>query len=206
MNDISKSGDIRMTVREVSEALGVSERTIQRHAEALGLTEDGKTTYINEVQATAIKHRIGTGRNDLANVVEVRNIETDLEMLLLDKRIQQWKDARIASLQAEVAAAAPKVESFNALQRSEHTMSLTECAKHFDLHVKTQVYPYLRAMKYLNLDDTPSQSAIDAGYLAIRQTRCHDGEYRPQAVVLACQLETWRTRVVPQIAAWMIKE
>ena len=107
---------------------------------------------------------------------------------------------------AALALAAPKVESFDALQRSERTMSITEAAKHFGLHPKTEVFPYLRAMGYLTLADLPSQAALDAGYLAQIQARGKDGEFRPQAVVLASQLETWRTRVIPQIKAWEARE
>jgi anti-repressor protein len=106
---------------------------------------------------------------------------------------------------AALALAAPKVESFDALQRSESTMSITQASKHFGLHPKTQVFPYLREMKYLTSRDLPTQSAIDAGYLALREAECSDGEFRPQAVVLTSQLETWRTRVVPQIMAWQAK-
>lgn len=81
-------------------------------------------------------------------------------------------------------------------------MSITQAAKHFGLHPKTEVFPYLRDRGYLTIRDLPTQSAIDAGYLALRETKCPDGDIRPQAVVLASQLETWRTRVIPQIMAW----
>jgi len=106
---------------------------------------------------------------------------------------------------AALAIAAPKVESFEALMRSERTMSITDAAKHFDLHPKTEVFPYLRDRDYLTRADLPTQSAIEAGYLALRETKCPDGTVRKQAVVLASQLETWRLRVVPQIKAWEAK-
>ena len=38
---------------------------------------------------------------------------------------------------------------------------------------------------------------------AVTETECSDGEFRPQSVVLASQLETWRIRVIPQIMAWI---
>ena len=119
-----------------------------------------------------------------------------------------WADEAEAKRKAEnaLALAAPKVESFDALQRSEKTMSITHAAKHFGMHPKTEVFPYLRAMCYLTVRDLPTQSAIDAGYLALREAECGDGEFRPQSVVLTCQLETWRTRVVPQIKAWISRE
>ena len=107
---------------------------------------------------------------------------------------------------AALAIAAPKVESFEALMRSERTMSITDAAKHFGLHPKSEVFPYLRACGYLTMMDLPTQAAIDAGYLALREVeRRGDGQIIKQACVLVSQLETWRTRVVPQIKAWEAK-
>jgi len=107
---------------------------------------------------------------------------------------------------AALALAAPKVESFEALMRSERTMRITDAAKHFGLHPKIEVFPYLRACGYLTMMDLPTQAAIDAGYLALREVeRRGDGQIIKQACVLVSQLETWRTRVVPQIKAWEAK-
>ena len=135
--------------------------------------------------------------------------QSELEIAAMTAQILGYWQNRAKALEEEgikkdsaLAIAAPKIESFEALQRSERTMSITAAAKHFGLHPKTEVFPYLREMKYLTLRDLPTQAAIDAEYLALREAECGDGEFRPQAVVLACQLETWRTRVIPQIKAW----
>jgi phage antirepressor YoqD-like protein/AraC-like DNA-binding protein len=66
-----------MTVKEVAEALGVSEGTIKHHIRKLfpTLMQNGKVTYLNEEQATAIKNLIGSGRNDLSNVLQVSKME-----------------------------------------------------------------------------------------------------------------------------------
>jgi hypothetical protein len=70
-----------MTVKEVAEALGVDERTIQRITKILfpELVRNGATTFLNEAQVTAVKSEIGRGRTDLDNIVEVGNVKTDLE-------------------------------------------------------------------------------------------------------------------------------
>lgn len=196
-----------MTTKETAEALGVSESTIQRHAKELGLTENGKPTELDEKSVTIIKTRIErSGRNDLRNVAELPNVSTDLEMMILDARVSEWKTRRIEELQKQLSIATPKVESFDALMRSENTMSITSAAKHFGVHPKTQVFPYLRELGYLTSKDLPTQAALDAGYLAVREVKGNDGVMRPQAVVLACQLETWRTKVIPQIAKWEATE
>ena len=81
-------------------------------------------------------------------------------------------------------------------------MSITDAAKHFGLHPKTEVFPYLRALKYLTQNDLPSQSAIDSGYLALKEVKDQAGNIWPQAVVETWQLENWRAHVVPQIKRW----
>ena len=100
-------------------------------------------------------------------------------------------------------AAKPAIESHAALMRSEKTMSITQCAKHFGVHPKTEVFPYLRERGYLTSKDLPSQTALDADILALVETRDRytDAIY-PQAVVRVCQLEKWRTVVVPNIEKW----
>jgi hypothetical protein len=101
MGDVTINGDKRMTTAEVSEALGVSDRTVRRHAEKMGITRNGKVTNITETQATAIKLAIEhSGRNDLDNVGQLPS--TDLEMMLWDKKINEWKDRKIWELQARI--------------------------------------------------------------------------------------------------------
>ena len=56
-----------MNTREVAQALGVSESTVQRHAKELGLTENGKQTELDERAVTIIKTKI----EDLRNVAEL---------------------------------------------------------------------------------------------------------------------------------------
>lgn len=199
-----------MTTKETALALNVSERVVQKHASLLGLTANGKQTELDEKAVTIIKAKIErSGRTDLAQVCELPNVSTDLEMMALDAKVSAWKTRKIEELQQRLNEAerrfeidAPKVESFNAIQRSENTMSITQAAKHFGLHPKTEVFPYLRDCGYLTGSDLPSQAALDAGYLVQRQTRCPDGVFRPAACVMLSQLETWRVRVVPQIEAW----
>jgi predicted transcriptional regulator len=61
-----------MTTKETAQALGVNERTIRRHAKALGLTENGKQTNLDERAVTIIKAKIErSGRKDLDNVAQL---------------------------------------------------------------------------------------------------------------------------------------
>ena len=207
-NGMALYDDPRMTIKQVAEALGVDSETIRVWIRKLypGLMRNGLATYLDEEQVTNIKQHIGTGRNDLQNILKVKGATTDLEMKQKAAEVMAWLMAENARKDEALAIAAPKVESFNALMRSDQTMSITDAAKHFGIHPKAEVFPYLRERGYLTAADLPTQAAIDAGYLALREVeRRGDGKIIKQACVLACQLETWRTRVVPQIAAWKVK-
>ncbi len=198
MSDLLPFGEKRMTVKEVAKILGVDPEAIKKHIRDLypELMQNGITTYLDERQVTEIKRT-------MIPTTQVVGAVTELEMMQKAREVMLYLTTKIEEQRAQLAIAAPKVESFEALQRSERTMSITQAAKHFGLHPKTEVFPYLRDMKYLTLRDLPTQSAIDADYLALRETECSDGEFRPQSVVLASQLETWRIRVIPQIMAWI---
>jgi phage antirepressor YoqD-like protein len=194
-----------MTVKQVAEALGVADRTIRDNVAKLfpGLARDGVTTYLDEEQVTAIKQAIEkSGRNDLANVRQVASATTELEIAKMTAKVIGYWKARAEELENKALADAPKIECFEALMRSDKTMSITDCSKHFGLHPKKHVLPYLRERGYLTLSNLPTQAAIDQGYLSLRETKAGNGKVYPQAVVEDCQLETWRLRVVPQIKAW----
>jgi phage antirepressor YoqD-like protein len=205
MNEMLPFGEKRMTVKEVAEALGVADRTIRDNVARLfpGLARDGIATMLDETQVTEIKIAIErSGRNDLANVRQVSLATTELEIAAMTEKVLDYWHDRVMILERELSEATPKIESHNALMRSELTMSITDAAKHFGLHPKTEVFPYLRAHNYLTREDLPSQSAIDAGYLALRQNPDRFGVCHPQAVVLTWMLENWRAHVVHQVKRW----
>ena len=110
---------------------------------------------------------------------------------------------RLAADQAEqMEKMLPKVEAAEALTRCDTNMSITETAKHFGLHPKKQVFPYLRAKGYLTLRDLPTQTAIDRGIMTVRQNPVGDGDFYTQAVVEKSALDMWRTTIVPRIVEW----
>lgn len=110
---------------------------------------------------------------------------------------------RLAADQAEqMEKMLPKVEAAEALTRCDKNMSITETAKHFGLHPKKQVFPYLRAMGLLTSRDLPSQTAIDGGIMTVRQNPVGNGDFYSQAVVEKSSLDMWRTNIVPKIIEW----
>lgn len=195
-------GDKRMTVKEIADALGLAESTVRNKARELypDSIVNGKTSYFTEYQAVMIKNSIVP--RDLTLKSKLDNSSTDIEMAEKAREVMAWLTAKVVDLETKIIHDAPKVESFDALMVSDSCMSITDAAKHFELH-RSDVFAYLRSHKYLTLNDIPSQAAIDANYLTLKEDMDTNGKVRPRAVVLQCQLETWRTRVAPQVREWL---
>lgn len=170
MKEIANQGDKRMTVKEVAESLNVSERTIQRHAEKLGMTRNGFTTWLSESDVTRIKIAIeASGRSDLANVVEVKNVHTDLEMAMKAQEVMAWMGEKIKTLQVEVEAARPKVAFFDAVTESTDTIDMAEVAKVLNIpgFGRNNIFAFLRGRNILMDGNKPYQEYINRGYFKL---------------------------------------
>ncbi len=199
----------KMTVKEVAEVLGYEKDYLRKKVKELfpETVKNGIETELTEEQVYVLKKNLTPRTLDMK--IQGENAITSLDIEEMTIKVLQYHMAEAERLRvenakqsAQLAIDAPKVESFDALQRADNTMSITQAAKHFGLHPKTEVFPYLRDCGYLTMKDLPTQAALDAGYLVQRQVRCPDGVFRSAACVMLSQLETWRVRVVPQIAAW----
>ena len=170
-----------MTTKETALALGVTERTIQRHLKELrkeGLTDNvvvrGNMANLNEDEITIIKNRIcESGRKDLVNVVEVKNITTDIEMIQKAQDFMAWAAVKIQEetekrIQAEnkILLDSPKVAFHDAVTGSKDTIDIGEAAK--VLAVKgfgrNNLFERLRNEGILMQNNQPYQKYIDAGY------------------------------------------
>jgi transcriptional antiterminator len=98
---INKTGDKRMTVREVAEVLNVSERVVQLAVKKLypEIVRNGLPTYLNETQVTAIKLELESYHN-LEGIFEV---STRLERQLYIAKALQFANEEIHQLQSELS-------------------------------------------------------------------------------------------------------
>jgi len=202
MNEIAKVGAAMaqaMTIKQVAEALGTAESTIRNKAADLfpDVVVNGKTTYLLAEQVQKIKDSLVPRTITLKSKVEAA--VTELDMIEKARDVMLYLTAKVEEQRAALALAAPKVESFEALMRSDKQLSITDASKHFGLHPQVEVFPYLRARGYFTSRDLPTQAAIDAGYLSLKVTTSRSGQIYQQAVVEAWQLENWRAHVVHQI-------
>lgn len=156
-----------MTTKETAEALGVSERTIQRRAAELGITVNGINTILNETEVTLIKKMIEkSGRSDLDNVVELANVNTDLEMMILESKVSEWRIRKIEELQKQLADAKPKIAFHDAVTGSKDTIDIGEAAKVLAVkgYGRNNLFERLRNEGILMQNNQPYQKYIDAGY------------------------------------------
>jgi phage antirepressor YoqD-like protein len=164
----------KMTVKEVAVALGVSDRTIQRHLKEMreeGLSDNvvarGKEAVLNEKEVTIIKARIErSGRTDLRNIAELPNISTDLEMMALDAKVSAWKTRKIEELQKQLADAQPKIAFHDAVTGSKDTIDIGEAAKVLAIPGlgRNKLFERLRNEGILMQNNQPYQKYVDAGY------------------------------------------
>lgn len=173
-----------MTTKETAEALGVDERTIRRHAMALGLTKNGIQTNLDEKDVTIIKTRIErSGRNDLDNVVQLPNVSTDLEMMVLDAKVSAWKTRKIEELQqqldaanGQLAIAAPKAEFYDQVVDSNDAIDMRTAAAVLNIPGlgRNKLFDRLRALGVLDQDNKPYRKFQDAGYFRVIETKYTD--------------------------------
>lgn len=166
-----------MTVREVAEALGTGERVIQKHASEMGLTENGKTTYLDEKAVTIIKARIErSGRVDLAHVCELPNVSTDLEMMALDAKVSAWKTRKIQELQLQLeqksqqlAITEPKAAFYDQVADSKDAIDMRSVASVLNIKGlgRNKLFDKLRSLGILDGDNSPYRRFQDAGYFRV---------------------------------------
>jgi phage antirepressor YoqD-like protein len=177
MNEATLFTDRRMTVREVAEALVVSDDTILRAARELfpEAIQNGRPTYLDEAQVTAIKLKIERHHN-LRSTAELP--KTTLEKQLLIRQAMALQDEMIVELQGELAAtveqlaiAAPKAEIADRIASASGLKTLTEVGKIngigprkiIDLLLERGIL-YRRGKALL-----PQQEHIDCGRFVVRE-------------------------------------
>lgn len=173
-----------MTTRETADALGVSERTIQRRAAELGITVNGVNTILNETEVTLIKKMIEkSGRSDLDNVVELANVNTDLEMMILDSKVSEWKTRKIEELQRQldganekIAIDSPKVEFYDQVAESKDAIDMRTVAAVLNIKGlgRNKLFDKLRTLEILDGDNRPYRKYQDAGYFRVIETKFVD--------------------------------
>lgn len=175
-----------MTVREVAEVLNVSPETVRANGKKMfpELFRQGKITYFTENHVTAIKMEIQNHHN-LQSSLEVRSSTTDLEMLLLAKRVAAWQDEKIKALQVENAKLTHKAAFADAVNYSKEGILVREFAKIiFEIMGipvgEKRLYGWLRSEKIIMPKKTePYQEYVDREYFRLKESIFFNNEGDP---------------------------
>jgi phage antirepressor YoqD-like protein len=145
MKEISK--EKTMTIKEVASVLGKDESTIRKIGKELfpEIFKNGITTYLNEIQVTAIK--LNLGKNS-------ELFKTKLEKSLLIQQAMQFQQEIINELQAEVEAMKPKALEYDKFLSGKDFQEVGTVAKSFDIG-RNKFFEMLRKERILMENNIP---------------------------------------------------
>ena len=185
MNELSLVTDLKsektVTTKELAEVLGVDVKTIQRVSGKLfdinvvkSVSTGGRPTQIfNEAQATAIKIELQNHSKIAQNGFNTLTINNDVEMLILQKRLTEYQDRRIAELTQIVEQQKPKAEFYDCVTGSKDTVDMKECAKviNFRGWGRNKIFELLRQKSVLDRSNQPYQRYCDMQYFRIIESK-----------------------------------
>jgi phage antirepressor YoqD-like protein len=165
MNDLTN--EKTMTIKEVAEILKCSESLIREKIKTYfpDKMQNGIKTNLNEKEITVIKLDIQQNPH-LAQSCEV---ETDLEMMLLQKKLDLWKDRKIAELQKDNAIMKPKADAYDIFIDSSGLKSMNEAGKLLKIG-RNKLFEILRKKQILMKNNLPYQKYLDLNYFEVKNT------------------------------------
>lgn len=183
MNEVTRHGDRRMTVKEVAGVLNVSERVVQLAVKKLyqEAVKNGVTTYLNEEQVTAVKLELESHHN-LEGTFEV---STRMERQLYIAKALQFANEEINELQtellqktAQIAADAPKVEFFDQVADSGDALPMRDVAAALNMPGwgRNKIFEYLRKKGVLDERNVPYREFQDRRYFRVIEQKYTDSD------------------------------
>lgn len=166
-----------MTVRQVADALQVNPETVKTYIRELfpELMSNGKTTFLNEAQVTAISisikqnpyfarsYETGERQNlfstENPNLQRSLQVKTDLEKELMIHQAMQWQAEKITKLQAENEIMKPKAIAYDQFLSADNACDMATAAHKLfgDRQGRNKLFKQLRAIGILKSDNTPFQ-------------------------------------------------
>lgn len=142
----------KMTVKQVAEVLECHIDTIHNWIDKLfpDIKQNGKTTYLNEIQVTAIKLKMAEAHN-LRNVPKV---QTKLERALLIQQALHLQQEIIEEQQAEIDVLKPKAIQYDTFMSNDGNQKIGDVAKIFNIKPH-KLFQMLRDAKILKDNYVP---------------------------------------------------
>jgi phage antirepressor YoqD-like protein len=178
-----------MTVKEIANITGQNERTIRNHIAKYfpDIMENGKITRLNETQCAIISASIKKSHN----LESTYQVTTDLEMQIMSKKVEIWREKKISELSAQLDEAKPKVEFYDAVTGSKDAIDIGIVAKVLDVGIgRNQLFQFLRDNNILMKNNIPYQRYIDAEFFRVIESKyvMPDGENKISFKTLVYQI------------------
>lgn len=155
-----------MTVKEVAEALEVSDKTILNHIKKLfpGYVKEGVLTIITEEMFSDIKNSLI--KNAHLKSERAFTVISDIDLEEMTLKVVEHLKSKVEYLKNKIAEDAPKVDAYNELMLAENEMSIKEVAAIINVPNMGQnnLFLFLKNEKILQSDNVPYRQYIDKGY------------------------------------------
>lgn len=206
MNDqlsIYDGNEKTMTIKQISEVLGVSESTVQRYIKKVfpEKIENGIQTFLSEREVTAIKLKMQQNQH-LTRSAELP--KTDLEKELLIQQAMQLQAEKIQILQSRLEEAKPKVEFYDQVGDCEGLHTVAEAAKMLGTG-RNKLFSWMRMHKILRDNNEPYQRYVNAGHFEVKENPYND-HIKAQTFVTPTGLQ-WlqkrREKNLVQVTEWV---
>jgi phage antirepressor YoqD-like protein len=185
MNELTKQGDKRMTVKKVAEVLGVSPDTILdsikdieaqseniRFGKVQGI-HGGKPYYVlDETQVTAVKMNLRKNSQVAAMP------KTDLEKELIIQQALVYQQEKINALADRLAIAEPKAEFFDQVADCRDALQMRDVAAALNIPDlgRNKIFELLRKKGVLDDRNIPYREYQDRGYFRVIEQKWTDKE------------------------------
>lgn len=186
MNEIMRSNDKRVTLREIAEITGAAYSTVAGYAQKAGWTKNGVETLLDEKQTAIIveamkQPHVGVQPSELIQKVETTQSRTVRLAVLAEKRLELEKqfnaelEAEIAelrtrneSLETEAAENRPKLEHYEACMSAKDAITMRHAAA---LNIpnlgRNKLFAVLRDKQILDRNNIPYRKYQDMGLFRV---------------------------------------
>jgi len=177
MTDLVYAGDRTMTVKELSAAISVPERTIHNAIDRImpEIKKNGLTTMLNEQQVSMVTSELKKAHNsELASSGKV--ITTDIEMMERAADVMRWLYEKV---EAERAARIEAERRNAVLMHVAKTYTATEIAKELGMRSAQELNKFLsdHKVQYMHNDTwVPYADYASLGYFDIKQEILDNGK------------------------------